>query len=170
MIDMTNATAMSGDSDGLETKNQNCVPMGPRIPTIEEIAGMLDEAGIDYTPLPDEERLYVTAFSFNIWIRVHAKSAGVILNTNWDLCAEADELEVLQTVNQLNCTFTQVQFAWDDENNRLNGHAWISARGGLSRAVLIRTAMRFADIFKEALDLTHSAGLIKDDDEPAAIH
>ena len=167
---MTNATAMSGDSDTLETTNEKCLPMGLRIPTIEEIAVMLDEAGIDYIPLPDEERLYVTAFSFNLWIRVHAKSAGIILNTNWNLCAEADEREVLRTVNQLNYGFPLVQFAWDEESNHLNGHAWLSARGGLSRAVLIRTAIRFADIFKEALDLTHSAGLIKDDDEPAAIH
>ena len=166
---MTNATAMSGDSDTLETAIEKYLPMGLQIPTIELIAVMLDEAGIDYIPLPDEERLYVTAFSFNLWIRVHANSAGIILNTNWNLCAEADELEVLRTVNHLNYGFPLVQFAWDEESNHLNGHAWLSARGGLSRAVLIRTAIRFADIFKEALDLTHSAGLIKDD-EPAAIH
>ena len=167
---MTNSTAMNGSSDVSEIVNEKCLPIGQQIPTIEEIAVMLDEAGIDYTPLPDEERLYVTAFSFNLWIRVHAKSAGIILNTNWDLCAEADELEVLRTVNHPNYGFPLVQFAWDEESNHLNGHTWISARGGLSRAVLIRTAIRFADIFKEALDLTHSAGLIKDDDEPAAIH
>ena len=106
----------------------------------------------------------------SITFRFLTRNAGIILNTNWNLCAEADELEVLRTVNQLNYGFPLVQFAWDEESNHLNGHAWLSARGGLSRAVLIRTAIRFADIFKEALDLTHSAGLIKDDDEPAAIH
>jgi hypothetical protein len=167
---MTDATAMTYASDIPETANEKCLPTGQRIPKIEEIAVMLDEAGIDFIALPDGKRLYVTAFSFNIWIRMHEHSGGIILNTNWELCAEADDLEVLRTVNQLNSTFLLVQFTWDEEINLLNGHAWISARGGLSRAVLIRTAIRFADIFKEALDVTQSAGLIKEDDEPAAVH
>jgi hypothetical protein len=167
---MTDAKVMITDTGVLETANENRATMGLAIPTLNEISIMLDEAGIDYIPLPDENRLYITAFVFNIWVRVHSPSGGVFLTTHWDLCDEADELEVLRTVNKLNADFPLVQFAWDEEISRLNGHAWLSARGGPSRAILVRTAICFAEIFKEALDVIHSAGWAKEDHEPPAIH
>jgi hypothetical protein len=170
MLQMTDAKLMVTNTGVVETASENRTTMGLAIPTLNEISIMLDEAGIDYIQLPDEDRLYITAFVFNMWIRVHSPSSGVFLTTHWDLCDEADELEVLRTVNQLNTDFPLVQFAWDEEISRLHGHAWLSARGGPSRAVLVRTAICFAEIFKEALDMIHSAGGIKEDDKPPAIH
>jgi len=40
----------------------------------------------------------------------------------------------------------------------------------LSRAVLIRTAIRFADIFKEAHDMTGTAGFLDDEGNSATIN
>jgi len=170
MINMTDTAETAVDNDSLETTNQNCVPMEHRIPTLREMALMLDEAGIDYIPLPEEDRLYVTALALNIWIRVHPKSGGVLLYTNWDLDPVDDELGILRHVNQLNIGFALVQFAWDEEHGRLHGHAWLSAKGGLSRATLVRTAIRFADIFKEALEMTRSAGFALDEGDLATIN
>lgn len=167
---MKNSAMIISDNNKIDSERQNCAPKMQKIPTLNEIAMIFDESGVDYTPLPDEELLYVTAFVFNFWIRVHSRSGGVFLTTHWDLCSESDELEVLRTVNQLNTRFPLVQFAWDEEVSRLHGHAWLSARGGLSRAVLIRTAIHFADIFKEALDVAKCAGLINEHDEPEAVH
>jgi hypothetical protein len=160
---MTDVALMVSDANVSESANQNCVSMGLQIPMLHEIAVMLDEAGIDYIPLPDEKRLYVTALAFNIWIRVHSESGGVSLYTNWHVDDAGDELEILRHVNQLNLGFPLVQFAWDDERDCLHGHAWLSARSGLSRAALVRTAIRFADIFKEALDMTCTAGFIEEE-------
>ena len=167
---MTDETAKPDDTELSEAATENFVPTGLHLPTLDEIAVMLDEAGIDYIPLLDEERLYVTAFAFNIWIRIHSQSGAVFLTTNWDLKSDASELEILRHVNRLNAGFPLVQFAWDEENNRLNGHAWLSARGGIARAVLVRTAIRFADIFKEALDMTCSAGFAGDENDLATIN
>jgi hypothetical protein len=159
---MTDPAVMISDTKVLECANQNCGSTALPISILHEIADMLDEAGIDYIPLSDEGRLYVTAFAFNIWIRVHSESGGVLLYTNWDLDAAAGELEILRHVNYLNFKFLLVQFAWDEERDRLHGHAWLSTRNGLSRATLVRTAMRFADIFKEAVDMTCSEGFTEE--------
>lgn len=155
---MIGETAPAEPTEGLEGENEDHGMVGLRLPSLAEIASMLDEVGIDYIPLLDQDSLYVTAFAFNFWIRVNEQSGAVFLSTNWDLDADANELELLRQVNRLNAGFPLVQFAWDEDYNRLNGHAWLSARGGIERAVLIRTAIRFASIFKEALDMTCSAG------------
>lgn len=167
---MTEETGQAEPTEVFETENENHVPIGLRLPSLAEIASMLDEAGIDYIPLLDEDRLYVTAFAFNFWIRIHEQSGAVFLTTNWDLNADANELELLRHINRLNDRFPLVQFAWDEEGHRLTGHAWLSARGGIARAVLIRTAIRFASIFKEALDMTCSGGFAGDENSMATIN
>jgi hypothetical protein len=113
---MTDEMVMGADTDILETEGQNCVSPGARMLTLHEIAEMLDEAGIDYRLLEDEDCLYVTSFAFNLWIRVHDKTGGVIIYTNWHVACDDDEVGFLRHVNQLNLGFPLVQFSWDEDD------------------------------------------------------
>jgi hypothetical protein len=167
---MTDGMVMGAGTGNLEAGGQNCASPGARMLTLHEIAEMLDEAGIDYRLLEDEDSLYVTSFAFNLWIRVHDKSGGIAIYTNWKVACDNDEFRFLRHVNQLNFGFPLVQFSWDEDDRLLIGHTWLSGRGSLPRAVLIRTAIRFADIFKEALDMTGTAGFIDDESNMATIN
>lgn len=167
---MTDGMVMGAGADTLETERQHCGSPGAQMLTLLEIAVMLDEAGIDYRLLEDEDCLYVTSFAFNLWIRIHDKTGGIIVYTNWHVSCDDDEVGFLRHVNQLNLGFPLVQFSWNEDDRLLLGHTWLSGRGGLSRAVLIRTAIRFADIFKEALDMTGTAGFLDDEGNSATIN
>ena len=129
--------------------------------SVGAICEILDSSGIGYK-LDEDSAIYVAGMIFNFWVWYDEHNSSIVFSTYCDLSPEIEKDAALRFVNGLNYNSLLVQLSYYEARNRLGGHCWISCKAGVTGADLIRTSLRFAATFAQAVDAVKESGHFTD--------